>query len=284
MRHHEKKLARIGLREKPSGGPNSGGAAAPASRRTTSVQHGQRIWANGTENDGLGNERDSAMTTARRGGSLFGTGVYDLLLAAHLLGIDERNLRRWSSPARSGAMALVPPTHGWAFSFHDLLSLAVVAVLRQRGVTTAGVRTMIRELEAQFDYARPLAHAHVVEGLATVGTSVISAKDGVDLTKAGQRVLLQTIKRYLRPIEYGSDNLARLWRPASRILVNPEVQVGHPCIASTRVTTATVSGRVAQGEQPEAIAEDLGVSLADVRAAVAFERRLDAGEGLALVA
>lgn len=219
-----------------------------------------------------------------RRASIFGQGVYDLLTASHLLGISERTLRLWSQPAPNGAAPLCPATHGWAFSFHDLLSLAVIAVLRQRKVTTAGVRETIRQLEARFEYERPLAHQNVVDGIATVGKSVVLLGEETDLTRSGQGVLLDTVRTYLLPVEYGTDSLARLWRPADFVLVDPDVQVGHPCIDSTRITTDTISGRAAQGESIDVIADDLGLTVEEVEAAIAFESRLDDGIGLARVA
>ena len=47
-----------------------------------------------------------------RAQSVFGLGVYDLLEASHLLGIDERTLRRWSQPGKAN----VPPL---TFSYFD---------------------------------------------------------------------------------------------------------------------------------------------------------------------
>jgi uncharacterized protein (DUF433 family) len=179
---------------------------------------------------------------------------------------------------------LVSPTHGWAFSFHDLLSLAVVAVFRQRKVTPAGVRETIRQLQIRFNYDKPLANADVVEGLATVGRSVILTDEGTDVSAGSQGVLLETVQRYLLPVTYGSDRLARLWQPAERIQLDPDVQVGHPCVQSTRITTETLAGRAAQGEPHEVIADDLGITVEDVAAATAFETKLDLGRGLALVA
>lgn len=211
-------------------------------------------------------------------------GVYDLLEASHLLGIDERTLRRWAQPDSAGSPALLPPTHGWAYSFHDLLSLAVIAVFRQRGITSKGVRETLRQLELRFpDTHRPLAHQDVVEELVTSGRSVVSPAEESDLSQGGQGVLLATVEQYLRPIEYGSDKLARLWRPADRIVVDPDVQVGHPCIERTRVTTESVAGRAAQDEPIQVIADDLEVSVEEVRSAIAFEQRLDDGLGLALL-
>jgi len=217
--------------------------------------------------------------------SLFGVGVYDLVQASHLLGVSESTIRSWSQPTSKGNDALVPATHGWAFSFHDLLSLAVVAVFYQRGAKRFGVLETIRQLEQRFpEHPRPLAHSEVVDALRTVGQSVVLPDEQVDLAAGGQGILVSTVEQYLLPIEYGPDGLAALWRPADGVLVDPNVQVGHPCIEGTRITTETVAGRAAQGEPLELIAQDLRVGLDAVVAAVAFEASLDTGHGLAQVA
>lgn len=210
--------------------------------------------------------------------------MYDLLVAAHLLGIDERTIRRWSQEDAAGHPPLVEPTHGWAYSFHDLLSLAVIAVLRQRKVTPAGVRFTISYLQDLFGVDRPLAHEQIVSALSTAGRSVILAEFSVDVSARGQGALLPTITQYLRPVQYGANGLAKLWRPVNRVLVDPKVQVGHPCVEATRVTTSTLAGRYAQGEKVPVIAKDLELSVDDVRAALDFERRLRRGKGLARVA
>ncbi|MGI8755468.1 MAG: DUF433 domain-containing protein [Acidimicrobiales bacterium] len=215
--------------------------------------------------------------------SLFGEGVYDLQQVSHLLGIDYRTIRRWSQ-STDQQDALVTPTHGWAFSFHDLLSLAVIAVFRQRGVTANGVRETVKQLAVRFAYDRPLAHRDVVKSLQTAGPSVILTAESSDLSAGGQGVLIPTVEKYLRPLEYGADGLATLWRPAPKILVMPGIQVGHPCIDGTRITTETIAGRAAQDEPPKLIADDLNISLAEVRAAIRFETRLDQGHGMAKVA
>lgn len=214
---------------------------------------------------------------------MLGAGVYTLPEASYLLGMDERTVLRWSQPQPNGKTALVPPTHGWAFSFHDLLSLAVIAVLRQRGVKAEGVRRTIHFLQAEFSVARPLAHRDIVKKLRTAGNSVLSVPN-IDATRGGQFAFIETIALYLQPIEYGSDQLARLWKPASQVVLDPEIQAGRPCIQGTRVTTDVVAGRVTQGESRADVARDLGITVNQVTAARTFEKRLQHGEGLALVA
>ncbi len=216
--------------------------------------------------------------------STLGTGVYDLGEAAYLLGISERTLIRWSRPSGGNRKpALVAPSHGWAFSFHDLLSLAVVAVFRQREITPDGIRNTVSYLQEEFGTERPLAHEGVVNALQTVGRSVLLSP-GIDVTKGGQLALVETVRQYLRPVSYGSDQLAELWNPAKHILLDPSIQAGRPCISHTRVTTDVVASRLEQGESPRLISRDLQISVGQVAAAARFEARLQSGEGLALVA
>ncbi len=212
-----------------------------------------------------------------------GAGIYLLSEAALLLGIDERSIARWSERTPSGKGPLIAPSHRWAFSFHDLLSLAVVAVFRQRGVTPDGIRRAISYLEEEFSTPRPLAHKKVVDALHTVGKTVL-LRPGIDVTKHGQMILVETLATYLRPIEYGGDFLARLWKPTRHVALNPKIQAGRPCISGTRVTTDVVASRALHGEPPKVIADDLQITVRQVAAASKFEARLRDGQGLALVA
>jgi uncharacterized protein (DUF433 family) len=171
----------------------------------------------------------------------------------------------------------------WAYSFLDLLSLAVVAVLRQRGVRRAGIRRAIDYLEREYEVPRPLAHKKVVKSLATAGTQILW-RDEVDVTAGGQMALKETIETYLRPVDYGRDSMAQRWHPSRSVLLDPEIQAGRPCISGTRVTTDTVASRMSQGEEPRTVAADLQITARQVGDAVRFENRLLAGQGLALVA
>ncbi len=137
-------------------------------------------------------------------------------------------------------------------------------------------------MENEFSTARPFAHKDVVRALRTVGESVLLAD--IDVTKGGQLAIVSTIDAYLRPVEYGANQLARLWKPAQYVVLNPGIQAGRPCVAGTRVTTDVVASRLGQGESVRTIAHDLGITTRQANAARAFESRLQDGQGLALVA
>lgn len=213
---------------------------------------------------------------------VMGSGVYGPQEVSYLLSIDPRTIARWTRPSSDGRPALVEPTHGWAFSFLDLVSIAVIAVLMQRKVTPTGVRKTISYLQDRFDTPRPLARKDLVEALNTAGKSVLL--DDVDVAAGGQMAMVETVRLYVRPLVYGRNRLAKLWKPAPLIELNPTIQAGQPCIVGTRVTTDVVAGRLAQGERVADVAEDLLLNNRQVSAANRFEDRLQRRKGLALVA
>jgi uncharacterized protein (DUF433 family) len=81
---------------------------------------------------------------------------------------------------------------------------------------------------------------------------------------------------FLRPIEYGADDLASIWFPFDGIWVNPRVQAGASCIRDTRVPTSVVRSLLARGGDADDIADDLDLEMTQVRAAQAFEASLSA--------
>jgi uncharacterized protein (DUF433 family) len=213
-----------------------------------------------------------------------GVGIYDLGFASYLLGMDERQLVRWANTTAKGLPPLLAPSLGWAYSFHDLVSLAVIAVMKQRGVATSTVRRSIEHLQGKFGTDRPLAHKNIVGQLRTAGDAVLLS-DGEDVSAGGQLAMLTTVKSYLRRIEYGPESkMAKLWLPAQQVTLDPEIQAGAPCVSGTRIPTETVWGRIEQGEPASEVAEDYGLPISAVRAARRFEQRLQSNEGLALVA
>ena len=61
---------------------------------------------------------------------------------------------------------------------------------------------------------------------------------------------------------------------AERIEVDANRCHGKPVIQNTRVLVRTVLGALAAGDSPERIAESYGITVQDVRAAIAFANEL----------
>ena len=174
--------------------------------------------------------------------TMLGTGVYGLAEAGYLLGIDSGVLLRCAQPEPRGEPPLLVPTHGWAYSFHDLVSLEVVSIFFKRGIRRVGARRAIQYLQSEYGTDHPLADHRVVQTLATADAHLMWKED-VDLTRNGQLTHSNTLRSHLVPIEYGSDRLARFWRPAPSVVLDPQIEAGKPCVDKTRVTTDVVAER-----------------------------------------
>lgn len=71
---------------------------------------------------------------------------------------------------------------------------------------------------------------------------------------------------------------------APRIVVDPQVRFGKPVIQGTRVPIHVLVAKVAGGMTPEQVAEEYGVTLEDVRAALTYAAKLLEGQEVRAVA
>lgn len=196
---------------------------------------------------------------------LLGRGIYDLVEAARLVKRDPETVARWTR----GREPLYPVSNTRLLSFLDVISLLVVSELVECKVPKREIRNGAQYLADTLDTEYPFAH----EELATAGAAFFgNVGDWVDVGKRGQGAFEPVILHLLKPIEYGSDRLAAIWRPSSGVWVNPAVQAGAACVDGTRVPTRIIAQLVEAEEDPEDIAEDLHLELSSVEAALAFER------------
>ena len=97
---------------------------------------------------------------------------------------------RWSTKSQ-GKRALVEPSQGDLFSFHDLISLLVVKELWDRKVSTDEIRAGEDFLAQALKTERPLAH----RDLATVGRQFFAKVGGWYDAGEGARVARAPLKR-----------------------------------------------------------------------------------------
>jgi uncharacterized protein (DUF433 family) len=193
-----------------------------------------------------------------------GRGIYDVVEVAKLLKRDPETIDRWTG----GRSPLHRVNTKPLYVFLDVVSLWVISELVVRKVAKNEIRSGAEYLGEKFGTEYPFAH----RALATSGAAVFGQLgEWVDVGKRGQMAFQVAIKQYLKPLEYGPDNLAAIWRPASGVWINPKVQAGSPCIDGTRIPTATLAALTEVDEDPEDIAEDYELELEQVRAALAFE-------------
>ena len=84
------------------------------------------------------------------------------------------------------------------------------------------------------------------------------------------------IRDYFARFDF-EDGIACCYWPAGRevpVVVDPRRQCGRPTIHGTRITTSTLHGMNAAGDSVEWLADGYSLDVAQVEAAVEFERRL----------
>lgn len=196
---------------------------------------------------------------------LLGRGIYDVVEVARLVRRDPETIDRWTKSRTPLHRVKGKPL----YAFHDLISLWVISELVDRKVPKKEIRSGAEYLGEKLGTEYPFAH----KALATAGIAVFGhLAEWVDVGKRGQMAFQGTIKEYLKPLVYGADGLAAIWRPALGVWINPEVQAGSPCVDGTRIPTSTLAALTGVDEDPEDIAEDYELDLEQVKAALAFER------------
>src|SRR5262249_19332575 len=72
-----------------------------------------------------------------------------------------------------------------------------------------------------------------------------------------------------------ADRVATAWTPTPGVTLDPEIQVGAPCLSGTRIPTWTMRSRVEDGETAQQLQRDFDYLPQEaVDAALAFEARL----------
>lgn len=197
--------------------------------------------------------------------TLLGAGIYDLVDAARLIRRQPETVARWTQ----GPKPLHAVNPSGYFSFLDVVSLHVISELRQRGVSLGDVRRGGEYLTSQLDTCYPYAHRR----LGTVGRAFFGKLGAwYDIGKRGQGAFETMIHEALQPIEYGSNELAAVWRPAAGVSINPLIQTGSPCIDGTRVPTRVVAEMAAAGDPTADIAVDFALDISQVKAALDYEQ------------
>ena len=149
---------------------------------------------------------------ASTGDSYLGRGIYDVAEVARLLRKSRQRVEGWtrSSP---GANPLLTGELAGLFSFWDLMSLRVVAVLLDRGVKRDHIRTGAAYLTQRLGTDRPFAH----ESLATLGAGFFAdVERGVgweNVGQGGQLAFQAVVVPLLEPIEFNDEGMAAIWRP-----------------------------------------------------------------------
>jgi len=158
-------------------------------------------------------------------------------------------------------------------TFIAMAEAHVLEALRLAGVRLARIRPALNQLAQEFGREYVL----VSPNLATDGIEVLwdfsRTEDGQGLMegRTGQLVMREIVEDYLRYLSWADDGFPRMLElrhcQPSKVVIDPYRAFGQPIFEGSRTRVGDVANMLSAGEAPQVIADELGVSLDDVRTA-----------------
>ncbi len=200
--------------------------------------------------------------------------------AALHLQIPERTMHRWLHQDAGGSPlvhSVAPERRGWpSVPFVALVEAYVLRALRGFNLGTDKIRDAAAEIRQQFGTEYGLATRRI----ATDGVDVfVHFLDTDELARAGDRQLpiRQVIDDYLRYIVWDDDSAdefplrltLRRYDPAvAEVVIDPRFAWGAPIVIPAQVPVDAVLGMWRAGEQPDAVADEYGLTVDQVEALI----------------
>lgn len=220
---------------------------------------------------------------------LLGIGAYTAGEASRLTGISAPRLRRWLAgyhyrlEERSGEQPpLWTPQHdggeALTLGFRDLIEARFVNAFVNAGLSLFAIRQLLDHARDVVGDTHPLSTKQFQTDGRTLFLEVWKDDEAglIDL-KNGQRAFHSVIKPSFKDLEFEHDAVSR-WYIAGvgkPIIVDPAIAFGQPTLKGTGIPTVRLADAVkAEGGNEALVARQFDVSVAYVRQAVTFERRL----------
>ena len=182
----------------------------------------------------------------------------------------------WHSSEERRISPPVTPKNGSqvAVSFVDLMEVAAIGRLRDKGFSLKRIRQINAYCRIYFQTQRPL----VTERFRVSGQDVFVDEEtfGVLVNvgrEAGMRAWEEVLEPFLEDVEY-EEELVRRWWPLGRdagVLVDPDYGFGLPVIEGTGIRTEIIAERKRAGDSTEEITYDFGVTPEQIEDALRWE-------------
>ena len=217
--------------------------------------------------------------------------LYTVTEAASYLGVPRSTFDTWvrgyeRRPAgkrvvKGKGLLTSIPGERLTIPFIGLAEGMVLAAFRETGLPLQRIRPALLKLEKEMG----LEHALASKRLFTDGAELLfdyAESHGdkqlrlLTVVRTNQRVFHDVIDQYLKLIAYEDGWAARVTLPITReplLVADPQRAFGQPIFVHGAARLADVIGRIEAGEDERAVAEDFGVPLEDVRAALASPLR-----------
>jgi uncharacterized protein (DUF433 family) len=215
--------------------------------------------------------------------------AYTVSEAARHLRLSAGTLRAWVAgrpyPTSAGerrSARLIHPAQAEPpmLSFWNLVEAHVLRALRtEHGVSAPALRKALRYAEKELGIERLLLRPD----LQTEAGRVFLERYGqlIDLSNSGQLAMKKTLEAHLRRMEWDPNRLPVLlypFLPGSQgdgersIAIDPRVAFGRPIVQRAGVSTQAIVQRLDVGESVSEIADDYGLTPAEIEQAALFER------------
>jgi uncharacterized protein (DUF433 family) len=211
-----------------------------------------------------------------------GRGLYTFKEAAKLTGLKGVRIREWfrGRPSESGRKPVFVGDYASvegdsAISFHDLIDVYVAGQLREHGVSLQTVRKVYSRMQESLRAAHPFCRKELLADGKTVFTRALDGKGREELIEVltRQGVFPQVLLPFLKTIDYDKVQLlARRWRIAPMVVVDPEICFGAPVVEAVGIPTAILAAAYEANKQSaQLVARWYNVSPQHVVAAARFE-------------
>jgi uncharacterized protein (DUF433 family) len=200
---------------------------------------------------------------------------YQVQEAARYARIAPQTIVQWQKGNRG---ALAPRPHREALSYLELVEVAVVAALRNQGVSLSRIREAREYLASTLKSEYPFAqYRFKTDGrrLFIDFAEVVGLKRGFGkLLRPDQQGQLawESVIGRLTEFDYERNGIVIRWHVAganSAVIIDPRISFGSPMVKG--VPTWAIKGRWAAGEALDEIADDFGLRETEVVDALAFE-------------
>jgi uncharacterized protein (DUF433 family) len=214
--------------------------------------------------------------------------AYTLAEAARYLKLPAATLRSWAigrdyptvgKTAHFRPLIHVARTAPTQLSFYNLIEAHVLRSLRvEHGVGIKEMRTAIRYAESTLRIERLLLH----KDLRAHAGEVFLDKYGelLNLSASGQLAMRRLLAEHLKRVEWDQRQFPMRLYPFisgesssnKPIAIDPTIAFGRPVVLRTGVSTNAIAERLDAGESVIELAEDYGLTAAEIEEAVLYER------------
>ena len=157
-------------------------------------------------------------------------------------------------------------------TFHQLVSLQIVAALRGKRLSMQKIQRAQDWLREHTGHPVPFATKDVWTDRNNIFSEMNGDMAAVD--RGGQLAFDYVREQLIKVprLTFDETGVAATWEPIDRVLIDPRIQFGAPCIKGTRIQTWVLSDLARYGESEDSIREDYGVTRADIESAMKWER------------